>query len=188
MILYVSFNAIENNSVLEGKGKLQEEEDNRVAQEGNGEGTGNQLPCNRSQDGGGNSTQETQVEELLDTIRDTEDILSSSRDNIQGGHTGNHEETKGDSHLTTTHKSGKILSTVLEKAVASLEGHGGGTTFRLRKLGDSEECNLHTLKKTNTGHQHKEEDQSNNGWKSFPRGRLALSMALLRRRKPRLQL
>jgi hypothetical protein len=70
--------------------------------------------------------------------------------------------------LTTAHESRKVLSTVLEKAFASSESHRGRSTFRLRKLGDAEEGNLHTLKKTNAAHKNDEEDERDGIRKSFP--------------------
>jgi hypothetical protein len=70
--------------------------------------------------------------------------------------------------LTTAHKSRKILSSIAEQAVASLEGDGRRSTFRLRKLGDAEEGNLHTLKKTNAAHKNDEEDERDGIRKSFP--------------------
>jgi len=153
---------------LKEKGGLEEDVNNRVGEEGNREASGNQLPGNGSKDGGGDGSHESQVEEQLDTVRDTEDVGLVTNINVDGGDTGNNEEAKGDSHLTTAHESRKILSTVLEKALASLEGNGGGSTFRLGDLGDSKESNLHTLEKTNTAHEDKEEDEGDSVGDSIP--------------------
>ena len=158
---------------LEEEGGLEEDVDDRVGKESNREASGNQLPGNGSKDGGGDGSHETQVEHLLDGVRDTEDVVLVTDINVDGGDTGDDEEAKGDSHLATAHESRKILSAVLEKAFASAEGHGGGSTFGLRKLGDGEESNLHTFKKTDAAHKNEEEDEGDSVRKSFPGGSLS---------------
>jgi hypothetical protein len=75
--------------------------------------------------------------------------------------------------LTTAHETGQVLSAVLEKALASLESDGGGSTFRLGKLGDSKESNLHTLKKSNTRHEDDEKDEGDSLRDSRPGGGLS---------------
>ena len=163
-----------DSSGFKEEGKLKEDKDNRVAQESNWEASSNQLPCNRSKDGGGNGSHESKVEELLDSVGDTEDVFVFTDNNVDGGNTGNDEEAKGDSHLTTAHESRKILSAVLEETLASSEGHRGRSTFRLRKLGDGEESNLHTFEKTDAAHKNKEEDEGDSVWKRFPSRGLSL--------------
>jgi len=70
--------------------------------------------------------------------------------------------------LATAHESGKILSAVLEKAVASSESHAAASTFGLRELGNGEEGNLHTLKKTDAAHKNDEEDEGDGVRKGVP--------------------
>mmetsp|Transcript_25226 Transcript_25226/g.56393 ORF Transcript_25226/g.56393 Transcript_25226/m.56393 type:complete len:289 (+) Transcript_25226:511-1377(+) len=148
---------------------LEENINNRVAQESNGEAGSNQLPGDGPKDGGGDGSHESQVEQVfLDAVRDIEDVVFFPDINVDGGDTGNDEEAKGDSHLTTAHESRKILSTIAEQAVAGLQGHVGASTFRLGELGNSEESNLHTLKKTNATHEHNEEDEGDGLVESLP--------------------
>jgi hypothetical protein len=157
-----------DTSGLKEEGGLKEDENNRVAQETNWELSSNQLPGDGTKNSSGKGSHETQVEHLLDRIRDAEDVFFVTDVDVDGGDTGDDEEAKGDSHLTTAHESRKVLSTVLEKAFASSESHRGRSTFRLRKLGDAEEGNLHTLKKTNAAHKNDEEDERDGIRKSFP--------------------
>jgi len=159
---------------LKEKGGLKEDVDDRVAQESNREASSNQLPGDGTKDGGGDGTHESKVEDVkLDPVRDTEDGRLGGNINIDGGDTGNDEEAKGDSHLTTAHESRKVLSVVLEKALASLEGKVGSSTLRLRKLGDGEESNLHTFKKTDAAHEDEEEDERDSLRKGVPGGGLS---------------
>mmetsp|Transcript_22933 Transcript_22933/g.49948 ORF Transcript_22933/g.49948 Transcript_22933/m.49948 type:complete len:275 (+) Transcript_22933:152-976(+) len=120
---------IADTSGFKNESELKEEVNNWVAQEGDGEAGGDQLPCDRSEDSGGDSSHESQVEHLLDTIRDTEDVLVFTNDNIDSGDTGDYEEAKSNSHLTTTHETGKVASTVAEQTVAGLEGEVRRSTF-----------------------------------------------------------
>ena len=162
-----------DTSGFKHKCQLEEDIDDRVAQESNREASGNQLPCDGSEDGGGDGTHKTQVEHLLDRIRDAEDVVIDTNFNVNSGNTGNDEEASSDGHLATAHESGKVLSSVLEKAVASLQSKTGRTAFRLGKLGDGEESNLHTLEKSNTAHEDKEENEGDGVRESFPGGGLS---------------
>jgi len=153
---------------LKEKGQLEEDVDNRVAQESNRELSSNQLPGDGSKDGGGKGSHESQVEHSLDGVRDTKDVGFVSDIHVDGGDTGDNEEAKSDSHLATAHESRKILATVAEQAVASLEGEAGRSTFGLGELGDGEESNLHTLEKTDAAHENDEEDEGDSIRKSFP--------------------
>mmetsp|Transcript_22932 Transcript_22932/g.49944 ORF Transcript_22932/g.49944 Transcript_22932/m.49944 type:complete len:300 (+) Transcript_22932:152-1051(+) len=145
--------SIADTGGLEKESGLEEYKDNRVTQESNGEAGCNQLPCDGSENGSGDGSHESQVEHLLDTIRDTKDVLVFTNNNVDSGDTGDNEEAKSDSHLATAHETGKILSSILEKAVASSQGHTGRSTFGLRKFGDSEKSDLHTFEKTDAAHQ-----------------------------------
>merc|ERR1719343_1468891 len=153
---------------LKEESSLKEDVDNRVAEEGNGELSGDQLPGDGTKDGGNKSSHETQVEHSLDGVRDTEDVVLNTDFDVDGGNTSDDEEAKGDSHLTTAHESRKILSTVAEQAVACLKSDGRGSTFRLGELGDGEEGDLHPLKKTDAAHKNEEEDKRDSLRKSFP--------------------
>jgi len=160
---------------LKKEGNLKEDIDDRVGKEGNREASGNQLPGNRSKNGGSDGSHESQVEESgLDPVRDIEDVGLVADIDIDGSNTGDDEEAKGDSHLATAHESRKILSAVLEKALAGLEGNSRSSSLGLRKLGDGEESNLHTFKKTNAAHKNEEEDEGDGVRKSFPGGGLSL--------------
>ena len=64
----------------------------------------------------------------------------------------------------------RLMFSLVEKALASLEGNGGRSTFRLRKLGDSEESNLHTFEHTYYAHKDQENNYCNSWWNSFPHG------------------
>mmetsp|Transcript_8280 Transcript_8280/g.24476 ORF Transcript_8280/g.24476 Transcript_8280/m.24476 type:complete len:499 (-) Transcript_8280:39-1535(-) len=159
---------VADTSGLEEESGLEEDVNNRVAQESNGEAGSNQLPCDGSKDGGGNGSHETQIEHLLDLIRNTEDVLVYSDDNVDGGNTGDNEEAQGDSHLTTAHESREVTSSILEQTFASAEGHKGGSTFGLGELGDGEESNLHSLKKTDTAHEDEEQKERDSLRNSIP--------------------
>jgi len=159
---------------LKEESGLEEDIDDRVAQESNREASGNQLPGDGTKDGGGDGTHESQVEKTkLDPVRDIEDVRLVSDINVDGSDTGNDEKAKGDSHLATAHESRKVLSAVLEEAFAGLEGQGGRSALGLRKLGDGEEGNLHTFEKTDAAHKNEEEDEGDSFRKSFPGGGLS---------------
>mmetsp|Transcript_8279 Transcript_8279/g.24473 ORF Transcript_8279/g.24473 Transcript_8279/m.24473 type:complete len:298 (-) Transcript_8279:606-1499(-) len=164
---------VADTSGLEEESGLEEDVNNRVAQESNGEAGSNQLPCDGSKDGGGNGSHETQIEHLLDLIRNTEDVLVYSDDNVDGGNTGDNEEAQGDSHLTTAHETGKVLSAVLEKNVAGLHCQLGRSAFRLGKLGNGEESNLHTFEETDAAHEDEEKEERDSLGEGVPGGGLS---------------
>jgi len=152
--------SIADTGGLEKESGLEEYKDNRVTQESNGEAGCNQLPCDGSENGSGDGSHESQVEHLLDTIRDTKDVLVFTNNNVDSGDTGDNEEAKSDSHLATTHESRKVTSTILEKAFAGAEGQRRRSTFGLGELGNCEESNLHTFEKTDGAHKNEEKDKT----------------------------
>ena len=164
-----------NTTELQEEAELQEDVDNGVGQEGNREGTCNQLPGNRSKDGSDDSSKETSVEEVLDPVLDTKDVLINTNLNIQSGDTGNDKEAECDTHLTANHESRQVLSFTLEEEVADTLGHGVvSTVFRL-ELGGPEESNLHTFQETNTADKDDEEEDRDTIGKS-PLGHGCLSL------------
>ena len=85
-------------STITDTGGLQEEADTEedvcegVGQEGDGECRSNQLPCNGGNNGGNECSQESQVEELLDTSGDAEDgFFTGIGVDVEGGYSGDEE-------------------------------------------------------------------------------------------------
>ena len=150
-----------------------------VGQEGNREGTCDQLPGNRSKDCSDDSSKETSVEEVLDPVLDTKDVLINTNLNIQSGDTGNDKEAECDTHLTANHESRQVLSFTLEEEVADTLGHWVvSTVFRL-ELGSPEESNLHTFQETNTADKdNKEDDRDTIGKSPLSHGCLSLEESL----------
>eukprot|EP00980_Cylindrotheca_fusiformis_P018569 scaffold6155_cov108-Cylindrotheca_fusiformis.AAC.4 len=96
-----------------------------VGKEGHGEGRSNQLPRDGGKNGGDDSSKESQVEELLDTVRNAKDVVVNTNLNIQSGDTGNDEKAKCDGHLTTDHESELVASLTLGNKFTSLAGNLG---------------------------------------------------------------
>jgi hypothetical protein len=159
-----------DTSGFKAKGNLEEDVDKGVGQELNREGRSNQLPGNGGKNGGDKGSQESKVEQLLDRIRDSEDVLINSNFVGNSGDTGNDEEAKGDSQLTTDHESRQVAATSFEQAVADLLGENGISSVLLGDLSDGEESNLHTLKHTNNTHEQDEKDDRDSSWNTFPHG------------------
>mmetsp|Transcript_45417 Transcript_45417/g.84098 ORF Transcript_45417/g.84098 Transcript_45417/m.84098 type:complete len:460 (+) Transcript_45417:332-1711(+) len=134
----------------------------RVGQEGNGERRGHKLPGDRSNIRCDDSSKQTSVEESLDTIRHTEDVLVFWT-NSKSTDTGNHEEAQGHTQLTPNHEARQVPALSTVQQVASLHGELGLSSLGLLELGDGEERNLHALQQSNDGHE-KEEQNHANSW------------------------
>ena len=151
------------SSPLKEEGNNQEKVGDRVVQEGNGEGRSSQLPGDGSQDGGDDGSVESIVQEGLGSVGDSEDVVALTGGDVQSSNGSNQEETEHNSELTANHESGQVLSVTLEEKLACLASEEGSSTLVGRKLGNSEEGNLHTLKHTNNGHEEEEKEDGNTG-------------------------
>mmetsp|Transcript_18701 Transcript_18701/g.44964 ORF Transcript_18701/g.44964 Transcript_18701/m.44964 type:complete len:318 (-) Transcript_18701:553-1506(-) len=132
-------------------------------QECNGVGRGSQLPRDGGKDGGDNSSLESPVKEGLGAIGNSKDVLARTGLDSEGGEGSNQEEGADDSELTSDHESRKVLAVALEEKFAGLASEERSSAFAGRELGDSEECNLHTLKHTDNAHEDEEEDDRDAG-------------------------
>ena len=146
------------SSPLKEEGKAQKNVGNGVVQEGDGEGRCRQLPGDGGNDGSNNSGVEAKVEEGLGTVSDSEDVLSLSGHDGHGGDGSNDEERGNHGELTSNHESRKVLSITLEEELTGLAAEERSSTLIGRKLGNSEEGNLHTLQHTNDGAEEEEEE------------------------------
>ena len=85
---------------LEAEAESEKNEGDGGGQKGHGEGRCHELPCDRGNNGGDESTEQSGLEEFLSQIRNSENVLVSLVE-LDGGDTGNDEEAQSDAHLST---------------------------------------------------------------------------------------
>jgi len=152
------------SSPLEAEGNDKKNIRNGVVHESKGEGGGGILPGDGSKDGGDDSTLETIVHESLGTIRDAKDVLALTRSDVHARDGSYEEETGNDGELTSNHESRKIFTIALEEYITSLASEERSSTFIGGDLGNGKEGNLHSLQRTNDGHE--EEEEKDGDWRS----------------------
>ena len=91
---------VTDTNTLEEQTDAEQDVGEGVGQHGNGEGRSNKLPCDGGNDGGDKSTEESQVEEFLDSSRDSKDgfpvKVIGVGINVKGSDPGNEEHTRND--------------------------------------------------------------------------------------------
>ena len=127
----------------------------RVGQEGNGEGRSDELPRDGPTDCCDKGAKEASVEEFLDPVGNTKDIALAD-DNVESSDTCNEKEAHCHTNLSSNHEPGKIVSIAAKEKLASLHSKLVVALFLLRKLRDSKEGNLHTLKHADNRHEDEE--------------------------------
>mmetsp|Transcript_7695 Transcript_7695/g.16740 ORF Transcript_7695/g.16740 Transcript_7695/m.16740 type:complete len:277 (-) Transcript_7695:871-1701(-) len=145
---------------LQEKGDDEEDVCEGHVQEGDGVRRCCELPADGGEDGGDDSSLKSPVEEGLGSVRNSKDVVASSRLNREGGEGSNKEEGADHSELTSDHESRKVLPVALEEEVTRLASKEGSSTLIGRKLGHSEESNLHPLEHADNGHEDEEENDS----------------------------
>ena len=162
-----------DTSSFQPQTKSEEDKDNWVGKEGNREGRSHKLPRDGSKDGSKNGSKKTSVEERLETIRDSKDVLAGTDFDVHRCYTSGNEPTQGHADLTTNHESRKVNTFSSEEKFASLHGELVLSLFFLGELGDGKEGNLHTLEQTDTtGKDNKDNDGGASG-NTGPHGSLA---------------
>ena len=145
--------------------------DERIGKEGKGEGRGNDFPGEGTNNGGDNSSGKTRVQESLEAISDTKDVLVVVAVGW-GGDTGDDEYASGNEDLTSNQESLQVLPS--EGQLTVLVGNSVMLEFLLWEFDDSEESNLHTLHHTDDSHQD-EQDNDRHVWRdALPHTGLAI--------------
>mmetsp|Transcript_10904 Transcript_10904/g.22831 ORF Transcript_10904/g.22831 Transcript_10904/m.22831 type:complete len:265 (-) Transcript_10904:797-1591(-) len=165
-------------SRLKEQTPTQEHIHQRVGQERKRKRRCHKLPRNGTQNCCDHSTKQTRVEEALHTIRHSKDVRVRANLNLQGGHSRNHKEAQGHTQLTPNHETCQVVRLAAEQKVTSHHRKLRLATLTLGQLRNSKERNLHTLKQTNTTHQHKEQNHTNSRRKTLPNGGLLVEQSL----------
>ena len=106
--------AVTDTGRLEAQSKDEKEVCERAVQEDMGKGRGGILPRDGGNDRGDDGAVETEVQELLGTVRDSEDVVALTRRDVQSRNRSDQEETSDDGELTSNHESGEVTPVAVE--------------------------------------------------------------------------
>ena len=106
--------AVADTSRLEAQSKDEKEVGEWAVQEDMGEGRGGILPRDGGNDRGDDGAVETEVQELLGTVRDAKDVVALTRRDVQSRNRSDQEETGDDGELTSDHESRKVSTPAVE--------------------------------------------------------------------------
>ncbi len=148
--------AVADSGPLEAQGEDEEDVGDGTVHEGVGKGRCSVLPGDGGKDGGDDGTVQTEVQELLGTIGNTEDVVALARRDVKAGDGGDEEETGDNGELTPDHESWEVTPVSVEEYVVSLLAKDTLRAFFPRELCRAEVGDLHCLERANDGHKEEE--------------------------------